>query len=93
MKLSEYYKSINKTDGEEDARITHKDMEFRGPVGKQGSCTITFLDGIPVYLNWHVWNLDINLMFKQVETELGKKIRITNITSNQGHEGGDIEII
>lgn len=77
----------------DDPRITRKDMNFNGPPGQQGDCTITFLDGNPVHLNWYIWNLDIKWMFKQVEKELGKKIRVFNISGGQGHEGGDIEII
>lgn len=97
MKLSEYYKMIREVDGlpplKEDPRITRKDLSFNGGKGKEGAATITFLNGVPVYLNWYIWNLDHKWMIEQVEKELGKKIKLTNRSGGQGHEGADLEIV
>lgn len=97
MKLSEYYKMIREVDGlppaKEDPRITKKDLNFNGGKGKDGSATITFLDGAPVYLNWYIWDLDRKWMFEQIEKELGKKFKMKNMNGGQGHESCDIEII
>lgn len=96
MKLSEYYKMIDDVDGTAnpvDPRITTKDLDFDEGPGKDGACTITFLDGEPVYLNWYVWDLDRSWMFQQVEKELGKKIKLTNFFGGNGHEGADLEVI
>lgn len=97
MKLSEYYKMINEVSGqpvaEKDPRITYKDLSFDGPPGQQGSCTITFLDGNPIYLNWYIWSLDREWMYQQVEKELGKSIKLSNMSGGNGHEGADLEVI
>lgn len=77
----------------EDIRTTHKNLEFREGVGKEGSACITFVDGTPVYLNWFIWNLDHEWMVQQVEKELGVKIKLSNYTGGNGHCGADIEII
>jgi hypothetical protein len=96
MKLSDYYKLINQVSGipnpSDDPRITRKDLSFNGGKGKEGSATITFLDGQPVYLNWYIWDLDQEWMFQQVEQELGAKIRLSNFTGGNGHCGADLEI-
>lgn len=97
MKLSEYYKMIAEIDGHpqppDDPRITRKDLDFRGGKGKEGSATITFLDGEPGYLNWYIWDLDHDWMVKQIEKELGAKIRLFNLTGGNGHNGAELEII
>ena len=94
MKLSDYYKMIREVDGlpplKEDPRVTRKDLSFNGGKGKEGSATITFLDGSPVYLNWYIWDLDRGWMIEQVEKELGKKIKLANHSGGNGHEGADI---
>jgi hypothetical protein len=97
MKLSEYYKMINEVDGvsnpPDDPRISRKDLDFRGGKGKEGSATITFLDGVPVYLNWYIWDLNEDWMVEQVETELGGKIMLTNICGGNGHVSADLELV
>lgn len=96
MKLSEYYKMISEIGGEiqvDDPRITRKDLSFNDGPGKQGDATITFLDGIPVYLNWYIWDLDREWMFQQVEKELGKKFKLTNYGGGNGHESAELEVI
>jgi len=97
MKLSEYYKMINEVSGHpnppDDPRITRKDLDFRGGKGKEGSATITFLDGAPVYLNWYVWDLDRKWMFEQVEKELGSKIKLSNFSGGNGHESAELELV
>jgi hypothetical protein len=107
MKLSEYYHMINQIDkplwkrifdwirGEpkQDSRITIKDLEFNGGKGKEGSATITFLNGVPVYLNWYIWDLDHAWMIQQVEQELGAKIKLFNLSGGNGHEGADLEVL
>lgn len=97
MKLSEYYKMMNEVDGipnpEPDPRITIKDLSFNGGKGKEGSATITFLDGIPVYLNFYIWDLDLGWMKEQVEQELGAKIILSNWSGGNGHMGAELEIV
>ena len=97
MKLSEYYKMINEVDGvpnpPENPRITRKDMDFKGGKGKDGSCTITYLDGEAVYLNWYIWDLDVEWMFGEVEKELGHKFKLSNWSGGNGHEGAELELI
>lgn len=96
MKLSEYYKMINEVDGvpnpEPDPRITTKDLDFKEGKGKEGSASITFLDGVPVYLSWYRWDLDLAWMFEQVEKELGKKFKLTNWSGGNGHESAELEV-
>lgn len=97
MKLSEYYKFINEIDGrpnpEPNSRITLKDLNFNEGKGKEGSATITFLDGEPVALNWYCWDLDYNWLIAQIEHELSKKIKLVNHSGGNGHESAYIEII
>jgi hypothetical protein len=97
MKLSEYYKMINKIDGfpdpEPDPRITYTDISFTGGKGKEGSATIIFLDGVPVYLNIWIWDLDLDWAIGQVEQELGSKIVLSNWSGGNGHEGADLELV
>jgi hypothetical protein len=97
MKLSEYYKMINEVDGvpnpPDDPRISIKDLSFNEGKGKEGSVTITFLDGVPVYLNWYIWDLDHNWMVEQVEKELGKKIILSNHCGGNGHCSADLELV
>ena len=97
MKLSEYYKMINEVDGvpnpPDDPRITRKDLEFNGGKGKEGAATIIFLDGQPVYLNWYIWDLNHEWMIQQVELELGGKIKLSNWSGGNGHEGADLEMV
>lgn len=97
MKLSEYYKLINEVsrvpNKEPDPRITLKDLSFNGGPKKEGSATITFLDGVPVYLNWYIWSLDHNWMLEQVEKELGSKVKLSNLSGGNGHCGADLELI
>lgn len=97
MKLSEYYKMIREVDGlpaaKDDPRITRKDLEFKGGKGKDGSATITYLDGEPVYLNWYNWDLNTKWMFKQVEKELGKKFKLSNWGGGNGHESAELEML
>jgi hypothetical protein len=97
MKLSEYYKMINKVDGvpnpPDNPRITRKDLDFNGGKGKEGSAIITFLDGEPTYLNWYIWDLDHSWMIEQIEKELGGKIILSNHSGGNGHEGADLELV
>jgi hypothetical protein len=97
MKLSEYYKMINEVSGHpnpmDDPRITRIDMSFTGGKGKEGSATITFLDGEPVYLNWYIWDLNHNWMVEQVEAELGKKIELSNYGGGNGHCSADLKVM
>ena len=97
MKLSEYYKMINDVDGipnkEPDPRITIKDLNFNEGKGKDGSATITFLDGEPVYLNWYIWDLDHNWMVEQIEKELGGKIILSNWGGGNGHNSADLQLV
>ena len=97
MKLSEYYKMINEVSGQPnpkpDPRITVVDLDFNEGPGKEGSATITFLDGEPVYLNWYIWSLDRAWMFEQVENKLGSKFKLSNMSGGNGHEGADLELI
>ncbi len=97
MKLSEYYKLINEIDGKpnppDDPRITRKDFEFNGPPGQQGSATLTYLDGVPIYLNWYIWDLDLDWMQTQVEAYLGQKIILYNMNGGNGHESADLELV
>lgn len=97
MKLSEYYEMIAKIDGTSqanpDPRLTRKDLEFNGGKGKDGSATITFLDGKPIYLGWWIWDLDHAWMIEQIEKELGGKIILSNWEGGNGHNGADLELI
>ena len=97
MKLSEYYRLMAEVDGKplppDDPRISRKDLNFRGGKGKEGSATITFLDGVPVFLNWYIWDLDGAWMISQVEEELGGKIRLFNHSGGNGHESADLELL
>lgn len=97
MKLSEYYKMINEVSGvtnpPDNPRITRKDLDFNGGKGKEGSAIITFLDGVPVYLNWYIWDLDHQWMIEQVELELGKKIKLSNFSGGNGHQEAELEVI
>jgi hypothetical protein len=97
MGLSQYYKMINEVDGvpnpPDNPRITRKDLDFRGGKGKEGSATITFLDGEPVALNWYIWDLDTGWMIEQVEKELGGKVILSNYSGGNGHCSADLELV
>lgn len=97
MKLSDYYKMIEKISGqpvpEDDPRVTRKDFDANDGPGRQGSWTITYVDGIPAYLNWYQWQLDLDWMFTEVEKELGSKFKLSNWSGSNGHGGADLELI
>lgn len=73
--------------------VTYKNYDFKEGPGKEGSACISFVDGIPMYLNWYIWNLDHEWMMCQIETDLGMKIKLSNYTGGNGHCGADIEIL
>lgn len=97
MKLSEYYKIMDKIAGlpeaKEDPRITYKDLTFKGGKGKEGSATIVFLDNIPFQLNCYIWDLDLDYMHGEVEKIIGSKIKFVNNSGGNGHMSWDIELI
>ena len=75
-----------------EANYTFKTLEFDDGKGKDGSATITFKNGEPVYLSWYNWDLDYNWMIEQVEKEIGK-FKLSNHSGGNGHEGAVLEII
>lgn len=95
MKLSEYYKMLNQVDGiksntEPDPRISIKDLSFDEGPGKNGSATITYLDGEPVYVNWYNWDLNEQWMWSQIEEEIKSPFEIFNLHTNNAHGGAEI---
>lgn len=97
MKLSEYYRMMAEIDRrplpEDDPRVKRIDLDFKEGKGKEGSATITFLDDVPVYLNWYIWSLNHEWMVEQIEKTLGKKIKLSNFSGGNGHESADLEIV
>jgi hypothetical protein len=96
VKLSEYYRIMNEIAGRPDPpdhpRVTRKDLDWNDGPGKQGAATISFLDGVPRYLNWYVWDLDFEWMVEQVGKELGRTIKLVEVTGGNGHCAATIEM-
>lgn len=73
--------------------MSYKNFHFNEGPGKKGCACVTFVDGVPTYLNWFTFELDHEWMMTQLEMNLGLKFKLSDYVGGNGHSGADIEII
>lgn len=78
---------------DEDPRISFIDFLFDEGPGKDGNACVICLDGIPIHVEYYIWDLDREWMAQQIEQKIGIKMKLTNFGGGNGHEDAEIIII